>query len=74
MLWQDLLDCDLLIGGGNVNARTKDLNDINPDIDGQLIPERTNPDKGKNSHAENFLTFLKDNRSIILNKGDPRLK
>ena len=67
VLWQDLYDCDLLIGGGDLNARTKEIIDYIPEIDGQIIPKRTNPDTIKNSHADNFITFLKDNRSVILN-------
>ena len=38
-----------------------------PEINGQIIPKRTNPDKNKNAHANSFITFLKDNRSLILN-------
>ena len=60
-------DCDLIVGGGDINARTKDLVDFIPEIDGQIIPTRQNPDKSKNSHADSFITFLKDNRAIILN-------
>ena len=41
--------------------------DFLPDIDGDLIPARENPDQVKNAHAESFITFLKDNRSVILN-------
>ena len=41
--------------------------DYIPEIDGQLIPKRSNPDQNKNAHADSFITFLKDNRSIILN-------
>ena len=41
--------------------------DYIPEIDGQVIPKRSNPDKNKNAHADSFITFLKDNRSIILN-------
>ena len=67
VLWQDLSDCDLVLGSGDVNARTKEIVDFIPDIDGKLIPPRINPDKSKNKHADSFLTFLKDNRSIILN-------
>ena len=67
VLWQDLSDCDLVLGSGDVNSRTKEIADFIPDIDGKLIPPRINPDKSKNPHAESFLTFLKDNRSIILN-------
>ena len=67
VLWQDLSDCDLVLASGDVNARTKEIDDFIPDIDGKLIPPRFNPDKSKNAHAESFLTFLKDNRSIILN-------
>ena len=67
VLWQDLSDCDLVLGSGDVNSRTKEIADFIPDIDGKLIPPRVNPDKSKNKHAESFLTFLKDNRSIILN-------
>ena len=67
VLWQELSDCDLIIGGGDVNARTKDLIDFIPEVDGQLVPPRFNPDLAKNNHADSFLTFLKDNRSIIVN-------
>ena len=67
VLWDDLGDCDLLVGAGDVNARTKQLLDYIPDIDGDLIPERINPDKVKNPHGDAFLTFLKGNRAIILN-------
>ena len=67
VLWEDLFDCDLLIGGGDLNSRTKNMIDYLPDIDGNLIPPRNNPDQIKNSHADSFITFLKDNRSIILN-------
>ena len=67
VLWQDLSYCDMVLGSGDVNARTKEIDDFIPDIDGKLIPPRLNPDKSKNAHAESFLTFLKDNRSIILN-------
>ena len=67
VLINDLGDCDLLVGAGDVNARTKQLLDFIPDIDGDLLPERVNPDKTKNSHGDAFLTFLKDSRNIILN-------
>lgn len=48
-LWQEF--SDLTIGGGDINARTRDM------IDGQIIPTRSNPDKNK--HADSFITFLK---------------
>ena len=67
VLWQELSDCDLIFGAGHLNARTKELDDFIPDIDGQIVPKRVNPDKSKNAHADSFLIFLKDNRSIILN-------
>ena len=67
VIWQDLSDSDLLIGAGDVNSRTKMLLDYVPDVDGSLIPPRSNPDNVKNAHAESFLSFLKDNNSIILN-------
>ena len=67
VIWQDLSDCDLLLGSGDVNSRTKEIADYIPDIDWKLVPPRSNPDKSKNAHADSFLTFLKDNRSIILN-------
>ena len=61
-----MIDCDLIIGSGDLNARTKDLKDFLPEIDGDL-PNRSNPDLTKNAHGNNFITFLKDNRAIILN-------
>ena len=67
MLWQQLSDCHLVIGGGDVNARTKDLLDFIPEVDGENLPQRFNTDKVKDSHAVSFITFLKDNRSVILN-------
>ena len=67
VLWEDLSDCDLLVGAGDVNARTKEITDHIPDIDGGLIPPRFNPDQTKNAHGSCFLTFLKENRAIILN-------
>ena len=66
-LWEDLYDCDLLVGGGDLNSRTKDMIDYLPEIDGDFVPVRQNPDRTKNSHANSFITFLKDNRSLILN-------
>ena len=67
VLCDDLGECDLLVGAGDVNARTKQLLDYIPEIDGELLPERLNPDKIKNAHEDAFLTFLKDSRNIILN-------
>ena len=67
VLWTDLNDCDLVVGGGDVNARTKNLCDFIPDIDGNLVPERLNPDMVTNSHGKSFIQFLKDNRAVILN-------
>ena len=61
-LCDDLGDCDLLVEAGDVNARTKQLLDYFPDIDGDLIPERFNPDETKNAHGDAFLTFLKNFR------------
>ena len=66
-LWEDLSDCDLLVGAGDVNSRTKDIIDYVPDIDGDLVTPRSNPDQCKNAHGNCFLTFLRENRSIILN-------
>ena len=59
-------DCNLCIGAGDVNARTKELKDFIPEIDGDM-PLRSNPDQVKNSHGDSFITFLKDNRAVILN-------
>ena len=53
VLWNDSIDCDLLIGSGALNARTKDLKDYLPEIDGDL-PTRSNPDKTK-VHMETTL-------------------
>ena len=66
-MWEDLSDCDLLHGSGDVNCRTKELIDHIPETYGDLIPPRHNPDQTKNSHGNSFLTFLKENRTIILN-------
>ena len=49
-LWADFSDCDLLIGAGDLNSRIRDDTDFLPDIDGNL-PNRTNPDRTKNSHG-----------------------
>ena len=67
ILYENLSDCDLRIGGGDLNARTKEIDDFISDVDGSLIPQRTNPDKSKNTHTDSFLPFLKDNGSVILN-------
>ena len=67
VLWSDLQDTDLLIGGGDLNARTNDMLDYIPDLDGNDIPPRYNPDKGKNNHGTLFIDFLKANRALILN-------
>ena len=67
VLWEDFSDCDLLVGSGDLNSRTKEALDFIPEIDGDLIPLRSNPDKTKNAHGNCFLTFLKETRAIILN-------
>ena len=67
VLWENLLDCDLRVGTGDYNARTKQLVDYIPNIDGNLVPPRTNKDTFQNSHGDSFFSFLKDNRTIILN-------
>ena len=67
MLWSDLEDADLLVGGGDLNARTKELVDYIPDLDGDDFPPRTNPDQTKNNHGDCFIEFLKSNRALILN-------
>ena len=66
VIWENLSDCNLLVGAGDLNARTKDLLDYLPEVDGNL-PLRENPDKSKNAHGDAFITFLKDNRAVILN-------
>ena len=66
-LWKDLSDCDLVIGAGDLNSRISNMIDYIPEVDGQLIPKRVNIDQNKNSHGDCFITFLKDNRCIILN-------
>ena len=65
-IWEDLSNCDLCVGKGDVNARTKQLLDFIPEIYGN-IPPRLNPDNFRNSHGNSFITFLKDNRAVILN-------
>ena len=66
-MWEDMTECDLLVGSGDLNCRTKQIIEYLPDIDGDLIPPRHNPDLTKSSHADSFISFLKDSRSIILN-------
>ena len=66
VIWEDMSDCDLLVGAGDLNARTKEIVDYLPDIDGNL-PHRSNPDNVKNSHGNYFINFLKENRAVILN-------
>ena len=67
VLWSDLSDCDLVVGGGDLNSRTKNEVDYIPEIDGKFVLPRTNPDDNKNSHGGYFLQFLKDNRALICN-------
>ena len=66
VLWRDLSGCDLLVGAGDLNSRTQQIPDYLPDVDGD-VPARTNPDVKRNSHGSHFITFLKDNRAVILN-------
>ena len=67
LVYSDLVsDCDLVIAGGDLNARTKNELDYIVDID-SITPERSNPDQEKNSHGNHFIQFLKDNRALILN-------
>ena len=56
VIWEDLSDCDLVIGFGDLNARSQQLLDFLPDIDGNLLPI-INPDLSKNAHGNHFLTF-----------------
>ena len=67
VIWSDLSDCDLVVGGGDLNSRTKNELDYLPEIDGKLVSPRSNPDHIKNSHGGFFLQFLKDNRALICN-------
>ena len=67
VIWEIMSDCDLRIAAGDYNSRTNQALDYLPDIDGGLVPPRTNPDKLKNSHGDSFISFLKDNRTVILN-------
>ena len=67
VLWSDLETCDLIVGGGDVNSRTKNNLDYIPEIDGSLVPPRHNPDNVRNSHGDAFIDFLKSNRAVIIN-------
>ena len=58
VLWEDLYDCDLRLGGGDVNSRTKDLVDFLPDVDAQLIPTCVNPDRIKNKQGNSYYNFF----------------
>ena len=66
IMFDELIDCDLLVCGGDLNSRTKTLLDFIPDVDGNVKP-RTNPDSDKNSHGDHFIQFLKDKRALICN-------
>ena len=66
-LLEDFSDCDLLIGSGDLNARIGTELDYLPDIDGDPIPPRTNPDEKKNMNGNHFLTFLIGVRAVSLN-------
>ena len=67
VMYDELIDCDLLICGGDLNARTKTMLDYIPDVDGQDFSPRANPDTDKNSHGDQFIQFLKDKRALICN-------
>ena len=62
----DLSDCDLIVAGGDLNARTKCDLDYIPEVDNFSLA-RTNPDTDKNQHGNHFLQYLKNNRLLILN-------
>ena len=65
LVFMDLLqDCDLVVSGGDINARTRNDLDYIPDVDNHVTP-RNNPDQDKNQHGNHFLQFLKDNRALI---------
>ena len=66
-IWDTLADCDLRVAAGDYNSRTAEVVDYLTDIDGDIVPPRINPDKTKNSHGDCFISFLKENRTIILN-------
>ena len=67
VMFDELIDCDLLICGGDLNARTKTMLDYIPDVDGLDFAPRANPDNDKNSHGDHFIQFLKDKRALICN-------
>ena len=67
VLWGDFTDTDLLVGGGDLNARTKSLIDFILDLDGDSISNRVNPDQTRNNHRSCFIDFLKNNQALILN-------
>ena len=50
----DLSDCDLIVAGGDLNARTKCDLDYIPEVDNFSLA-RTNPDTDKNQHGNHFL-------------------
>ena len=67
VMYDELIDCDLLICGGDLNSRTKTMLDYIPDVDGQNFALRSNPDTDRNSHGDQFIQFLKDKRALICN-------
>ena len=67
VMYDELSDCDLLACGGDLNSRTKEMQDFIQDIDGSNFSLRKNPDKERNSHGDFFIQFLKDKRSLICN-------
>ena len=66
LVMSDLSDCDLIVAGGDLNARTRNDLDYIPDVD-DVAKVRTNPDVDKNQHGNFFLQYLKDNCALILN-------
>ena len=67
-MWQDFSDCDLRIGGGDLNARTKQLEDFIPEIDGNI------PIRNKAFVGLRICDNVQTGRSIFKHANWPKLR
>ena len=61
----NVIDSDLIVFGGDLNARIGQMQDTIPEVDD--IRPRTVLDKTKNSHGQDFIQFLLEAKVCLLN-------